>query len=70
MKMEQTKIDIYNTEQKQKKFWGRKYKLISAWFFFYKKLLQDNKKSGLDFAWYTFEIYIKQFFFIIKNYKL
>ena len=62
IKTEQTKIDAHNTEQKQKKLQNRKHKLTPACLFPYKKLLQDNKKGGLDFAWYAFEVYIKQLF--------
>ena len=59
MKTEQAKVDMYNTEQRWKKLQGRKHKLTPARLFPYKKLLRDNKKSGLDFAWYVFEVYMK-----------
>ena len=50
LKAEQDKIDTYNTKQKQKKLWKWKHKLIFAYFFFYKKLKQDNKKDNIDFT--------------------
>ena len=62
LKAEQAKVDAYNAEQKQKKLQSRKYKLTPARLFPYNKLIRDNKKGGLDFAWYAFEIYMKLLF--------
>ena len=62
MEAEQAKIDAHNAEQKRKKLRGRKRKLTPTRLFPYEKLVRDNKKGGLDFAWYTFNIYIKLLF--------
>ena len=62
MKAEQAKIDAHNAEQRQKKLRNRKHKLTPARLFPYEKLIRDNKKGGLDFAWYAFEIYVKLLF--------
>ena len=62
MKTEQAKVDAHNTEQRRKKLRGRKHKLTPACLFPYEKLLRDNKKGELDFAWYAFEVYVKRLF--------
>ena len=62
LKAEQDKVDTYNAEQKQKKLRKWKHKLTPARLFPYEKLERDNKKGGIDFAWYAFEIYIKRLF--------
>ena len=62
LEAEQAKVDAYNAEQKRKKLRSRKHKLTSARLFPYDKLVRDNKKGGLDFAWYAFEVYVKRLF--------
>ena len=62
LEAEQAKIVAYNAEQKQKKVRKWKRKLTPARLFPYDKLERDNKKGGIDFAWYAFEIYIKRLF--------
>ena len=67
LEAEQVKIDAYNAEQKRKKLRNRKYKLTSARLFPYDKLVRDNKKGGLDFVWYAFEVYMKHLFFYYRE---
>ena len=50
LKVEQAKVDAYNTEQRQKKLRERKHRLTPARIFPYDKLIRDNKKGGLDFV--------------------
>ena len=59
---EQAKVDAHNAEQRRKKLRGRKRKLTPARLFPYNKLVRDNKKGGLDFAWYAFKVYVELFF--------
>ena len=62
LEAEQAKVDAHNAEQRRKKLRGRKHKLTAARLFPYDKLVRDNKKGGIDFAWYAFEVYEKRLF--------
>ena len=67
MEAEQAKINAHNAEQKRKKLWEQKQKLTPTCLFSYEKLVWDNKKSRLNFAWYAFNVYIKLLFSYYKR---